>query len=334
MPATILSMQQMNFAPAFILQSALVAALFTAACVLASVCISAVFPCFDSKILQQRSTLAGKLAALGLMLLMVPVKDLSLPSIFSFIVFSCLLYLMFIKARAALFFRLDPQAQNSEYQKQIDVMILALAFAAGEISLTHMFHAIAPGIDTGMWNWFIPAVIFLPISALMLLSHRSTTKPGLNQAVNREFSNPALSWGITALLLAATIVLTISIHVRMPEPAALFRDDLFQITDLARTVSLPPAIWCGLLIAGGAMLSGLFVCHLGQRFPCHGRGSLLNALAGIALLTLLFPARLMPAGLVIAIAVAAANRLTGRSRYAIAIGALASAAQGIYFIFF
>ena len=82
------------------------------------------------------------------------------------------------------------------------------------------------------------------------------------------------------------------------------------------------------------MLSGLFVCHLGRRFPCHGRGSLLNALAGVALLTLLFPARLMPAGLIIAIAVAAANRLTGQTRHAIAIGALASAAQGIYFIFF
>lgn len=333
-PATVLSMQQMNFAPAFIAQSALVAAIFTAACVLASVCVSAVFPCFDSKVLQQRSTLAGKLAALGLMLLMVPVKDLSQPSIFSFVVFACLLYLMFIKARAALFFRLDPQAQNSEYQKQIDVMLLTLAFAAGEISLTHMFHAVAPGIDTGMWNWFIPAVIILPISALLMLSHRAATQPDHNPAVRRGFNSPAVSWGITALLLAATIVLTISLHVRLPETAALFRDDLFQIADLARTVSLPPTIWCGLLIVGSAMLSGLFVCHLGRRFPCHGRGSLLNTLAGIALLTLLFPARLMPAGLIIATAVAAANRLTGQTRHAIVIGALASAAQGIYFIFF
>jgi len=197
-----------------------------------------------------------------------------------------------------------------------------------------MFHAIAPGIDTGMWNWFIPAVIILPMSALLLLSHRETPQPGQNQPVRRGFNNPAVSWGITVLLLAATIVLTISMHIRMPEPAALFRDDLFQLAELAQTVSLPPAIWCGLLIAGGAMLSGLFVCHLSRRFPCHGRGSLLNSIAGIALLTLLFPARLMPAGLIIATAVAGANRLTGQSRHAIAIGALASAAQGIYFIFF
>ncbi len=332
-PATVITMYQLNFPAGDILAASINTAFLTIGCVLAAVNVSAIFPNFESKILQQRSTIVGKLAAIGMMLILIPVKSPTWPNLYSLIIFICIIVLATYKARTMLYFRLDKQAQCSEGQKLNDVLLMFLAFAGCEATITQFLHSIIPGVDTGMWNWFITAAIFLPVSSLLLLSHRQGADPKTVDEGNPPVSSAA-AWFLSVILAALTVIVGLKIHNYRPLAAALFRDDVFQIMNLAATLSLPPIVWQSLLTAGIAALGAVLVCHVGRRFPCNGSGATIRNITAVALITLVAPPALMPTALLTATAIVVCNSLTTRLRYGIAIGAMASAAQAIFFIFF
>lgn len=326
-PATIASMVKMGFSTGIIIEGTCYVALFTAACVWAAVLISAIFPCFDSKILQQRSTFAGKLAALALMLLLVPAKNLSATSIYSITIFVCIFGLIANKAVNILLFRLDDEARSSQTQKIVDTMIFFLAMAGCEISITHCFTALAPAIDTGMWNWMITAAVFFPASLILLLMNR---QPAANDQICSK-TGSKLSWLIIPLQTAIILLISNHYFAQHPEIAAEFKSDLAQITDLARAFSVSLPVWKSVLAIMATVFGSALTCLALQGFS--GR-TIFSSFATIGVIGLAAPHAMIPVALLTAAGIAATSRLTGKRRDGIALGALVSAGLAIFIIFF
>lgn len=332
-PATTITMYQMNYSADAVLKATSITVLLTMACVWVAINISAIFPQFDGKILQQRSTFAGKLAALGLMLLIVPVKTLSVASLYNLIIFICLGFLISYKAQNKLFFRLDVQAQCCENQKLTDILIMFLAFAGCEASITQFFSAVAPGLDTGMWNWFISALLFLPVSILLLLANKSAAD---NQKSNQpEKIHSFQGAGFLAIILTVLVIaISIRIHDYRPLATALFRGDVGQITDLAATAGLPPLAWNILLTTIVTALSTLLAWHTSRIISGSFRSKFIGHATTIGLLTLVAPPALMPVALITGIGISVQYLITDKTGYGIAMAAAASAGQAIFFTFY
>lgn len=326
-PATIASLLKMGFSAQIVVEGALYTAFFTAGCVWVAVNISAIFPCFDSKILQQRSTFAGKLAALALMLLLVPVKNFSAASICSLAIFACIAGLITHKAVNMLFFRLDPEMRSSQQQKTVDTLIFFLAMAGCEISITHCFTSLAPGIDTGMWNWLISAAIFFPAGLFLILINRRS-------AGNDKSAPPAgsrLAW--LTIPFQAAIILLVSNHYFSlhPEVAAEFKIDLAQIIDLGQVFSFSLPVWHTALTLLTAVFSSTLTCLALQGLS---GGHAFNNLAAVGVMALTAPQAMIPVVLLTAAAIVATTRFARDIRPGIALSALVSAGLAIFFIYF
>ena len=332
MPSAAIVLHQMKFNFQTVLEGTAATGLFTIACVAATISISAIFPNFDSKILQQRSTLTGKFAALGIMLLLIPVKSLDLINIFNLTVFVTILALIWIKAETSLFFRLDSQAKKTDSNLVVNTLLLFCSFAACEISVLQFFRAVAPGMDTGMWNWFLTAVIFLPITILQLFA---TRMPRTNTDLQIQTApGQAKKLAIAGIFIGLTLFSSIKIHDLRAEATALFRGDVYQIVMLADSLSLPILLWQMILTLAAAALGGAFGHHLCRAFPLKKSGRAAGIAAIIALTMSVSPAALIPSAFAGGLALAVCCLTTISTGICILTGAIFAAAQAIFYIFF
>ncbi|HNX77277.1 MAG TPA: hypothetical protein PLM07_00500 [Candidatus Rifleibacterium sp.] len=333
-PAVIVSMLHMGFAGATIFKAALSTTLFTIGCVWVAISVSAIFPCFESKVLQQRSTFAGKLAALAMMLLLVPVKDLSPLNFYSLGLFLCLGTLIAGKAVNHLFFRLDHEAQASSGQRLVNTLILFLAMAGCEVSLTQCFSAVAPGVDTGIWNWVISAAIFLPANALLLLVHRAQQKSASTSAAPSAPTGLNAAWWLALTLTGILLFLSYRLHLARPETTAIFQSSVLQIVELAKVMGLPTAVWQVVMALLASLLGGLAAFNaLSCLSGCHQK-TLSRNVAVFAALLLAAPQALLPVALLAVCGLAALRQTSSNNWPGTALAATLSAAQAIFFIFF
>lgn len=175
---------------------------FTAACVWVSVAISAIFVNFSGKILQQRSTLTGKMVALALMLLAAPIKELDSLSSFNLLIFVLAAILIRQIAIFYLRFRLDQESSPNSPDKIMPYVLLILIFVGAEVAVKQFFRAVIPGQDTGLWAWVIAMLVFfLAIFAWTGNNLFSTRAKEIRKLVFRKPGASAAFAGLLAMPL-------------------------------------------------------------------------------------------------------------------------------------
>ncbi|EKD82305.1 MAG: hypothetical protein ACD_39C01371G0002 [uncultured bacterium] len=202
LPLTIVIGWYLNFDVMSIIRVALLATVFTAACVWVTLQLSAIFPVFDSKMLQQSSSLSAKAAALAVMLLLVQVKEATLLNLYALLIFVSITVLLNMKARALMFYRLETSQHINKQQKWLNFMLLAFAFLGGQTLINQIFRAVIPGENTGLWSWVLPALAILPV--LMLTAFFK--KPWSGQTSLPD--SPAKSLSATAITATAYGILS------------------------------------------------------------------------------------------------------------------------------
>lgn len=178
LPASVAAFYYLGFQIAEVYFSLFHIILFCAAAVFSTVCISCIFARFDVRILQQHSTFGGKMAALGLMLVLTPIKSHSYTDIYNFVIFLLLTSIIYCKACRALFHRLSPR---SYYKDSVsEVLFFGLFFLSIEIVLIRLFDTIAPGVNVGLWPWAFAAIAFMGASIIYTMHNQLLKKFGLS----------------------------------------------------------------------------------------------------------------------------------------------------------
>ncbi|MEW6710359.1 MAG: hypothetical protein AB1403_11105 [Candidatus Riflebacteria bacterium] len=161
-PATLAGYHFLGFAAFMQIDAMFRVTFFTAVCVWVSVNISAIFVNFEGKILQQRSTLSGKAAALAIMLLAAPIKELDALSSFNLLILVISLIALRQIAIHSLKFRLDHENSATAAHLIMPYLLLILLFIGAETAARQFFRAVIPGYDTGLWSWIIAGMFFIP----------------------------------------------------------------------------------------------------------------------------------------------------------------------------
>lgn len=185
-PASILGFRYLNFVMPW--STAAYVFFFTAVCVWISVCISAIFANFAGKILQQRSTITGKMAALALMLLAAPIKELDPLSTFNLLILVLALILLRQIAIFYLRFRLDTENSPNAPNLILPYVLLIIVFVGTETAMKQFFRSVIPGQDTGLWSWVIAGIVFF-IAALPWCGRTIFSRPALKALF---FKKPSL----------------------------------------------------------------------------------------------------------------------------------------------
>lgn len=161
-PIGVLGYMYLGFHSQTLMLASIYVFFFTAVCVWVSVNISAIFANFHGKILQQRSTLTGKFAALALMLLAAPIKELDRLSSLNLLILTIALILIRQIALHCLKNRLDSDSSANDPALAMPYILLVIVFVGAQIAVKQFFRAIIPGQDTGLWSWAIAGIVFLP----------------------------------------------------------------------------------------------------------------------------------------------------------------------------
>ena len=151
--STIITFKFLNFDWFVTLEATFMAFLFTLAAVWVTVCLSAIFARYDTVVLQQHSTFFGKMAAMALISIILPVKNISLLNLYSVLIFILLTYLCYLKAQYCLAFRQDKESLYSENHLMINCFILIMCFVAIENNISQFFFSLVPDSYTGIWSW-------------------------------------------------------------------------------------------------------------------------------------------------------------------------------------
>ncbi len=315
-PAVTATMVYLNFSSGMVVHAILASALFSAACIWVTISISAIFARYDSKVLQQRSSLTGKFTALGLMLLAAPMKDVSLLNIYNAIIFACIGTLVFMKACNAFYYRIDMEMRNSAQVKRIDFLLILFIFAGIEAGIRQFFLAVIPTVDTGLWSWVMPMFLLAPALILQLFGK---TRDGRQRPNRQTDENEKSEFEISAYikifsLTAATAILTFGLPEFLPQATSIFKEnarEFIYLTDRIMAIfefrfSDIPLVF-GLTAGELISISGIYaltilsscaiIYLLTSRFANrkNGHGYLLTALGAMA------PALIAPLVLVVPI---------------------------------
>ena len=205
-PATIITFRTLAFDWLITLKAALLTAAFTLASVWITVSLSAIFAKYDAKVLQQHSTFLGKMTAMALMSLLLPLKSLSWLNCYSLLIFIALAVLCYIKAQTLLAFRQDQEALKTSSYSRLNSFLLFFSFVAIEGSINQFFNAVIPGTDTGIWSWCLCLFITLPFFLLI----RKDSSPILPRTNLKDFIKSAA----TAIISLALVILYLKYQKR------------------------------------------------------------------------------------------------------------------------
>ncbi len=152
-PSTIATFKIMFFDWEVTLKATLLTTLFTIASVWVTVCFSAIFAKYDTTVLQQHSTFFGKMGAMFVMTMLLPLKNFSWLNFYTLLLFIMITYLCYMKAQICIAYRQDKETLESEPNLTINCSILLLSFAVIENSIRQLFNSVVPDTDTGIWAW-------------------------------------------------------------------------------------------------------------------------------------------------------------------------------------
>lgn len=190
-PAVIAALRVAGFEYSLMGMPVLVTSIFTLLCVFSSVCVSAIFPNYHSKILQQRSTFGAKIAAMFLMVLVLPIKGLSLLEIYNLLVFVVILSIAYMSACRHIFYRLDAEGLSSKSMRSSSLLLPVMIFTAIDLLFRQLFLAIIPNENMGLWSWLLASMAFVPLASIFIMQCRKTKQScsNLQTAANEDMSD-------------------------------------------------------------------------------------------------------------------------------------------------
>ncbi len=272
--------------------------LLTCASVWAALQFSAIFPAFDSKMLQQSSSIWAKAGGFFLLLMLVPIKEFSLLNFYSLLIFVLIVLFLNMKARLLLFYRLETSQHEGPRQEWFNFMLLGLAFLGAEATIKQLFLAVVPGVDTGFWSWVLPLLFVTPLLLLTAIlgrsrekaSERLQTRPFWQAATVGVICSAVGAWG-TWTFISRTPEFRLLLHREF-----VYYAGLFENTGLSFDVS---AFAVGAILVLFAGLATLLTARTAGR--CEKAGQPLQALAVFALLAALAPSQLLLPSVIVTI---------------------------------
>lgn len=210
-PAVIAALHVAGFELSLMGMPVLVTAIFTLFCVFSSVCVSAIFPNYHSKILQQRSTFAAKVAAMFLMVLVLPVKGLSLLEIYNLLIFVVILAIAHMSACRHIFYRLDTEGLGRNSMRSLSLLLPVMIFAAIDLLFRQLFLSIIPGENMGLWPWLLASVPFVPLALIFIAQCRKTRQSYSGSEITAsEVLSRFSSFPLVAIIPAALAIAAIN----------------------------------------------------------------------------------------------------------------------------
>jgi hypothetical protein len=185
-----------------------------------------------------------------------------------------------------------------------------------------------------MWNWFLTALLCLPVSILLPLSQKNPTANQKKTCPNNSGADFKVGFLIAAVLTILIFVISIRIHDYRPLATALFRGDVGQITDLATSMGLSPIVWNIVLTTFAALLGAMMTWNNLRLFSGRPASNTAGMAVAVALPALVAPPSLIPVALITSIGIAALRKITDKPAYGIWLAAAVSAGQAIFFIFY
>jgi len=316
----------MGFELVAALRVVLMTFLFTGASVWAALQFSAIFPDFESKMLQQSSSFWAKAGGFFLLLMLLPIKTFSLLNFYSLLLFVLIVAFLNMKARILLFYRLETRQHEGPRHKWFNFMLLALAFLGGEVTLRQFFLAVAPGVDTGLWSWALPLLFVTPVFLLtaLLRSRRERAEASV-------LPRPAWQAATVAVICSAAGALaTWAFISRTPEFRLAMHREFVYFAELFENIGLSfdvSAFIVGAILVLFAGLATLLTVRTAA--SCRANGQHLQACAVLAVLPAFAPSQLMPPALIVAIMVAIWSRYFSAAAGAAFFAALSTAIPAI-----
>ena len=299
-PATIFAMRFLNFNWEASLKAGLNSFIFVICCVWVSISLSTIFARFESKILQQKSSLLGKAAAMACMLIAIPIKDLSYSSLASLCIFILIGSTLQMIAQRDLFFRLDKENFLKNDTSNLPTILLLSCFIGLQFSIKHFFISVAPFVDTGLWHWFIASLIFIPTGSIYFLAFMTNRKGLFNSLFPKHWpSNNDLTAYSALTIFSCILIAKFSNQLVEKSEATIdaFANLLRPIIELGASDTLS-----AILVFSSIFLSLLIYdviikrCWLQKRLEM-GSNVVLNMLLCALLSVFAFPAPFMIFGL-------------------------------------
>jgi hypothetical protein len=231
-PATIITFRILSFDWNTTIEATILTILFTLASVWVTVSLSAIFANYETKVLQQHSSFIGKMAAMFIMSILLPIKTLNLLNFYSLMVFISITYACYLKAQSCIAFRQDKEALLSNNYQMLDCLILFLSFIAIENNLKQFFVSVIPNTNTGIWTWC------LSLSAMfffVLLAKKSDTP---------YFPKIDLKNSIKIICVSSLSLITTYLYYMFNTKSWLvLKSDIIQIVDFFSIISIIKPIW-------------------------------------------------------------------------------------------
>ncbi len=181
-------------------------AMMTAAFVWVSVSMSAIYAKYEGKVLQQRSTLTGKMLAALAMGVAIPVKDFSANSFVAAMVFIFLGISLQMKAAETLENRLDPAQILSPEYKAHDAFLIILVIMGVQRFVAAVV-SVLPSEPSLVWPWLISYVFSMVILLRTTWSYTRDRFPSVPQALGLSKLGGGWLWaGIVIALPMAFLV--------------------------------------------------------------------------------------------------------------------------------
>ena len=254
-PATVATFRILSFDWEITLKAALLTTFFTLASVWITVSLSAIFARYDTAILQQHSTFVGKMAAMSLMSILLPIKNLSWLNFYSLLVFITISYLCYIKAQAFIAFRQDQEALSSDNHSMLNCLILFVCFVIIENHINQFFNSIIPDTDTGIWSWCLSLAVMLPFAFI----YRKTSSPFLFKISFKDLVKSV----ITALIPLSLTVFYLKCN---PNLLNALINNSNHIAEFSKVLLMPEILWKVFMLFAGSIMMIVFVKRANEFF--------------------------------------------------------------------
>jgi len=211
----------------------------------ATISFSALFPVFDSKVLQKSSSLSGKFLAALVMSAAIPAKGTDVQSLYSAINFIFLAYLLRIKAVESLRSRLDPEQLLTPEFRLIDGLIIIFAVGAIHASFSAASQSVSQNETLSIMAWFLARIFSSLVFAKTTWSYAS-----------KRFEVPFAALSLTRCHYGK-VLLGFGLGISLTIPASWYFQSMREFQDFFASTF---QIWKGLSELLGSYWAGVSIC--------------------------------------------------------------------------
>jgi len=277
-----------------------------------TVSMSAIFPRFDTKILQQKSTLTGKLLACFAMMAAIPAKDLSWNGIFAGCIFLLSAISLHFKSVEQLSSRLDQHGVTTPEFKILDGVLILLCMLGVQIFVFFVaFTIFGHHISMALWPWLIAYLISMTLMAKITLSYTKERFPKVGQALG--FNRCSLQAVFAAIFIGIFFTLLGSRYFSLLQQSGfrIFYDfrDIWELSIHSFGSNLSyAAIVLGFCVVAPITEEAFFRGFLGSALKRSNWSGVGGLIANGGLFSLIHPLYSIPVVMILGIACESARR--------------------------